>query len=59
MGMEKTVEAIRNYVAGFLDSNVKSDAPRQPLAGISSEYPDVDVVTETPSACKTRHREAD
>jgi len=59
MGMEKTVEAIRNYVAGFLDSNVKSDAPRQPLAGISSEYPDVDVVTETPSACKTRHRKAD
>jgi pimeloyl-ACP methyl ester carboxylesterase len=51
MGMEKTVEAIRNYVAGFLDSNVKNDEPRQPLTSISHEYPDVDVVTETPSAC--------
>jgi pimeloyl-ACP methyl ester carboxylesterase len=51
MGMEKTVEAIRKYVADFLDSNLKGDVPHQLSTGDSSEYPDVSVTTEADSPC--------
>lgn len=51
LGMEKTVEAIRNYVAAFLDTNVKSDELPQLLTGRSPEYPDVEVTTQTQSPC--------
>ena len=51
LGMEKTVEAIRNYVAAFLDTNLKSDELPRLLTGKSPEYPDVEVTTQTQSPC--------
>jgi dienelactone hydrolase len=51
MGMEKTVEAIRAYVAAFLDTNLKGGSQQQLLKGSSSEYPDVQVTTAADSPC--------
>ena len=51
VGMEKTVEAIRNFVAAFLDSNVRGIPAGPVLRGESSEYPDVEVTTRNDSAC--------
>jgi dienelactone hydrolase len=51
VGMEKTVEAIRNFVAAFLDSNVRGIAAGPLLRGASSEYPDVEVTTRGDSPC--------
>ena len=46
MGAEKTIAAIRDYIAAFLDANLL-DKPMDPLlAGPSSEYPDVEVITQ-------------
>jgi dienelactone hydrolase len=51
MGMEKTVEAIRNYVAAFLDANLKGDPADQLLQGGASEYPDVEITTQSQLPC--------
>lgn len=46
MGPEKTMAAVRHYVAGFLDVNLL-DKPTDPLlTGLSSEYPDAEVTTQ-------------
>jgi dienelactone hydrolase len=46
MGPEKTIAAIRNYIAAFLDTNLL-DKPMDPLlTGSSSEYPDAEVTTQ-------------
>lgn len=50
-GMEKTVAAIRDYVAAFLDVNLNSSSSDPLLSGASSEYPDVEVTTRTQSLC--------
>ena len=52
-GMDKTVAAVRNYVAAFLDvnMNVKPTAGDDLLAGPSSDYPDVELTTETQNPC--------
>jgi predicted dienelactone hydrolase len=45
MGPDKTIAAIRNYVAAFLDANLL-DKPLDPLlTGPSSEFPDAAVTT--------------
>jgi hypothetical protein len=44
MGPEKTINAVRNYVADFLDVNLLDKQPDPLLTGPSSEYPDA-VVT--------------
>ena len=51
VGMEKTVEAIRNYVAAFLDANLNGNAPDKLLAGRSADYPDVEVTTQSQQPC--------
>jgi dienelactone hydrolase len=50
MGMEKTVAAIRHYVAAFLDSNLNGNAVGPRLVA-SPDYPDVEVTTRTQSPC--------
>ncbi len=45
MGSEKTIAAIRNYVAAFLDANLLGKEPGPLLTGPSSEFPDVIVTT--------------
>ena len=46
MGPDKTIAAIRNYIAAFLDANLR-DQPLDPLlTGPSSDYPDADVTTQ-------------
>jgi len=46
MGPDKTIAAIRNYIAAFLDANLR-DQPLDPLlTGPSSDYPDAEVTTQ-------------
>jgi dienelactone hydrolase len=52
-GMDKTVAAIRDYVGAFLDTNLKAKSENQLLRGPSADYPDVEVVTQTQSQCRT------
>ena len=51
MGTDKTVEAIRNYVAAFLDSNTNGSHTDKLFEGSSPDYPDVEVTTQTQSPC--------
>jgi dienelactone hydrolase len=51
VGMEKTVEAIRNYIAVFLDANLNGNAPDRLLNGPSHDYPDVEVTAQTQEPC--------
>ena len=47
MGPDKTIAAIRNYIAAFLDANLR-DQPLDPLlTGPSSDYPDAEVTTRS------------
>ena len=50
-GIEKTVAAIRDYVAAFLDVNLKGSPSEQLLKGASADYPDVEVTTSTALPC--------
>jgi len=57
MGPEKTIAAVRDYIAAFLDVNLRGKPMAPLLTGPSSEYPDAVVTTqnqslsdETPSA---------
>ncbi len=51
VGMEKTVAAVRNYIAAFLDVNLDGKPMDRLLAGASSDYPDVEVTTQTQTPC--------
>lgn len=46
MGPEKTVAALREYIAAFLDANLLGKPTDPVLTGPSSEYPDAEVITE-------------
>jgi len=50
-GTEKTVAAIRDYIAAFLDVNLTGKSSDPLLAGPSADYPDADVTTPTRSLC--------
>ncbi|MBV8051362.1 MAG: DUF1573 domain-containing protein, partial [Acidobacteriaceae bacterium] len=50
-GMEKTVAAIRDYVAAFLDANLNGSSNDSLFRGTAPEYPDVEVITRTSSPC--------
>jgi dienelactone hydrolase len=54
-GMEKTVAAIRDYVAAFLDVNLNGSLSDLLLRGTFPEYPDVDVTTRSSSPCGERN----
>ena len=51
VGMENTVAGIRNYIAAFLETNLKGNPADPLLKGPSSDYPDVEVTTQTQSPC--------
>ncbi len=51
MGPEKTVAAIRDYIAAFLDTNLRSEPVGPLLTGPSVEYPDAAVTTRSQSLC--------
>jgi dienelactone hydrolase len=55
MGPEKTMAAVRDYIAAFLDANLRSMAldrtQERLLIGPSSDYPDAAVTTQEQSLC--------
>lgn len=46
MGSDKTIAAVRDYVAAFLDANLLNKPLDQLLTGPSSDYPDAEVTTQ-------------
>jgi dienelactone hydrolase len=50
-GPEKTVAAIRDYIAAFLDANLRDRPMDVLLTGMSSDYPDAQVITQEQSLC--------
>lgn len=51
MGPDKTIEALRNYTAAFLDANLRETSLEPLLVGPSAEYPDAEVTTQKQSLC--------
>jgi len=51
MGPDRTIAAIRDYVAAFLDANLRSKAVDPLLTGPSSNYPDAVVITQDQALC--------
>jgi dienelactone hydrolase len=51
MTTDKTIEAIRDYVAAFLDANLRGQPASRLLTKAAAEYPGVDVTLSTQSPC--------
>jgi predicted dienelactone hydrolase len=51
MGPDKTIAAVRDYIAGFLDANLEGKTADRLLTGPSANYPDVTVTTQKQSLC--------
>jgi dienelactone hydrolase len=56
MGPDRTVAAIRDYVAAFLDTNLRDRSVHPLLTGPSSIYPDATVTTGDQPACSPNGR---
>jgi dienelactone hydrolase len=54
MGPDKTVAAVRDYIAAFLDANLRGNSMGPLLMGPSSDYPDAVVTTQGTSLCGRR-----
>ena len=54
MGPEKTIAAMRDYIAAFLDANLRGKPLDPLLAGPSLDYPDAVVTTQKQSLCDER-----
>jgi predicted dienelactone hydrolase len=54
MGPERTMQAVRDYVATFLDANVRGESPSSLLTGPSSLYPDATVTSGDQPLCAGR-----
>ena len=52
MGPEKTIAAVRDYIAAFLDANLQGRPPAGLLMGPSSDYPDAVVTTQEQVLCR-------
>jgi dienelactone hydrolase len=52
MGPDRSVAAIRDYVAAFFDAHLRAKSPAPLLRGASRNYPDVMVVGEGQRLCK-------
>jgi dienelactone hydrolase len=50
MGPDKSVDAVRDYIAAFLDMQFRNQ-PASLLTGLSSNYPDAVVVTQNEALC--------
>jgi len=55
MGLDKTIAAIRNYIAAFLDTNLRGKLLDPLLTGPSSDYPDVEVTTQKQPLYRLEH----
>ena len=51
MGPDKTVSALRNYIAAFLDATLRENGLDPMLTGPSSDYPDAVVVAPGQALC--------
>jgi len=51
VGMESTIAAIRNYIAAFLETNLRGNPTDPLLKGESSDDRDVEITTEAQSPC--------
>jgi dienelactone hydrolase len=51
MGPEKTVAAVRDYIAAFLDANLLGKPMNPLLSGPSSAYPDAEVTRQNQRPC--------
>jgi dienelactone hydrolase len=51
MGPEKTMSAVRDYVAAFLDANLRGEGTGLSLNGTSPNYPDAKVTARDQSLC--------
>ena len=51
MGPDRTVAAIRDYIAAFLDTNLRERPAHPLLTGPSSIYPDATITTRDQPAC--------
>jgi dienelactone hydrolase len=51
MGPERTMAAVRDYVAAFLDANLRDEPPAPLLTGGSVTYPDAQVTTQGQQLC--------
>jgi hypothetical protein len=49
MGLDKTIAAVRNYIAAFLDANLQGKPLEPVLRGLSAEYRDAVVITQKQS----------
>jgi len=54
MGPEKTISAVRDYVAAFLDANLRHELPSLLLSGPSRDYIGAVVITQERSLCDSR-----
>lgn len=54
MGPEKTIAAVRDYIAAFLDTNLRGKPLNPLLTGPSLEYPDAVLATQKQSLCGAR-----
>jgi dienelactone hydrolase len=53
MGREKTIAAIRNYVAAFFDAHLLNKPQDALLSGQSSKYPDAIVTSQPQELCRS------
>ena len=51
MGPQKTMSAVRDYVAAFLDANLRGEPADPLLNGPSSIYPNADITTQKQALC--------
>jgi pimeloyl-ACP methyl ester carboxylesterase len=52
MGSERTMAAVRDYIAAFLDANLRDEPAAPLLTGASATYPDAMVTTQDQSLCR-------
>jgi dienelactone hydrolase len=52
MGPTKTIAAVRDYIAAFLDANLRGQPINSLLTGPSSDYPDAVVTTQEQPLCR-------
>jgi dienelactone hydrolase len=57
MGPDKAVAAVRDYIAAFLDANLRGSEPGTLLSGPSLDYPDAAVTTQIQSLCNKSAKE--
>jgi hypothetical protein len=57
MDLEKTIAAVRDSTAAFLDVSLNGKSTDRLLTGTSADYPDLDVTTQSLSRCGTSANE--